>query len=180
MVADHIKFTASKGPYAPLIAEHMVLLMLSLARNMPGLIKYQEEHRWVKDMRKGAPRTSAQLLGKTIAILDVGQIGDNLARMCKVGFGMRVLGMFRTTCNSEHVDRYFDRSELLDALRQADVVALCLAQTPATENIIGKPELEAMKPSAILVNAARGGLIDEDALVEAMNVEVIDGEILSG
>ncbi len=93
---------------------------------------------------------------------------------------MRVLGMFRTTCNSEHVDRYFDRSELLDALRQADVVALCLAQTPATENIIGKPEHKAMKPSAIFVNAARGGLIDEDALVEALNVEVIDGEILSG
>jgi len=175
IAAEHIKITASKGPHAPLIAEHMVLLMLSLARNLPSLLKYQEEHRWVRDAQGRVPQTSVQMLGKTIAILGVGQIGDNLARVCKVGFGMRVLGMSRTTRNSEHVDRYVDRSELLHALGEADVVALCLALTPATEKIIGKAELEAMKPSAILVNAARGGLIDEDALVEAMNADVIGG-----
>lgn len=100
IAAEHVALTASKGPHAPLIAEHMVLLMLSLARQMPALIKNQEEHRWVKDERGNVNRISTQMLGKTIAILGVGQVGDNLARMCKVGFGMKVLGMSRTSRDS--------------------------------------------------------------------------------
>jgi len=175
IAAEHVAITASKGPHAPLIAEHMVLLMLSLARHMPALIKEQEEHRWAKDERGNTPRVSIQMLGKTIAILGVGQIGENLARMSKVGFGMKVLGMSRTSRGSEHVDRYFDRSELHEALGEADVVGLCLALTPSTEGIIGKAEFEAMKPTSLLINGARGGLIDEDALVEAMNAGAIGG-----
>ena len=116
-----------------------------------------------------------QMLGKTVAILGVGQIGKNLARMCKVGFGMRVLGMSRTSRDCEYVDRYFDRSELHQVLGEADIVALCLALTPSTENIIGKAELEAMKPTGFLINAARGGLVNEVALIEAMKAGVIGG-----
>ena len=178
VAAEHVAITASKGPHAPLIAEHEVLLMLSLARHMPALIKDQEKHRWVRDERGNVPRISTQMLGKTIAILGVGQIGDNLARMCKVGFGMKVTGMSRTTRDCKHVDRYFDRSELHEALGGADVVALCLALTRSTEKIIGKTELEAMKPTAFLINGARGGLIDEDALVDAMNTGSIGGAAL--
>ena len=178
VAAEHVAITASKGPHAPLIAEHMVLLMLSLARHMPALIKDQAAHRWVNYARGDVPRISTQMLGKTIAILGVGQIGEHLARMCKVGFGMKVLGMSRTTRGSKHVDRYFDRSELHEALGEADVVALCLSLTPSTEKIIGKAEFEAMKPTCFLVNGARGGLIDEDALAHAMNTGMIGGAAL--
>ena len=178
IAAEHVAITASKGPHAPLIAEHTVLLILSLARDMPALVKDQEEHRWVKDDRGNVPRVSIQMLGKTIAILGVGQIGENLARMCKVGFGMNVLGMSRTTRDSKHVDRYFERSELHEALGEADVVALCLALTPSTRGILGKAEFEAMKPTSFLINTARGGLIDEDALVNAMNTGMIGGTAL--
>ena len=93
IAAEHVAITASKGPHAPLIAEHMVLLMLSLARHMPALIKDQEAHRWVSYERGDVPLISTQMLGKTIAILGVGQIGEHLARMCKVGFGMKVINM---------------------------------------------------------------------------------------
>ncbi len=175
ITAEHVAFTASKGPHAPLIAEHMVMMMLSLARHVPALIKDQENHRWGKTSLGGAVRISAQMLGKTIAILGVGQIGENLARMCQVGFGMKVLGMSRTSRDSQHVDRYFDRSELHDALGEADVVALCLALTPSTVGIIGKAELETMKPTGLLINAARGGLINEEALSNAMNAGTIGG-----
>ena len=175
IAAEQVAITSSKGPHAPLIAEHMVLLLLSLARHMPALMKDQSEHNWVRDEKGNAPRISTQMLGKTIAILGVGQIGQNLARMCKVGFGMKVLGMSRTSRDSQHVDRYFDRSELLQALAEADVVALCLALKPETQNIIGKAELESMKPTAFLVNGVRGGLIDEAALIDAMNSGVIGG-----
>lgn len=175
IAAEHVAITASKGPHAPLIAEHYILLMLSLARQMPALMKDQAEHRWARDEKGGVSRLSTQMLGKTVAVLGVGQIGEHLARMCKVGFGMRVLGMSRTSRDSRHVDRYFDRSELLQALGEADVVALCLALTPATQNVIGRAELEAMKPTAFLINGARGGLIDEAALIDAMNAGVIGG-----
>ena len=175
VAAEHVAITASKGPHAPLIAEHYILLMLSLARDMPALMKDQAEHKWSRDEKGGVSQASTQMLGKTIAILGVGQIGEHVARMCKVGFGMRVLGMSRTSRESQHVDRYFDRSELLQALGEADIVALSLALTPATQSIIGKAELEAMKPTAFLVNGARGGLIDETALIDAMNAGVIAG-----
>ena len=178
IAAEHVAITASKGPHAPLIAEHMVLLMLSLARHMPSLIKDQEAHRWGRDDGVNAPRLSTQMLGKTIAIPGVGQIGEHLARTSKVGFGMKVLGMFRTTRGSKHVDRYFDRSELHEASGEAGVVALCLSLTPSTDKISGKVEFEAMNPTSFLVNGARGGLIDEDALVDAMNTGKIAGAAL--
>jgi len=85
--------------------------------------------------------------------------------MCKVGFGMKVLGMSRTSRGSKHVDRYSDRSDMHEALGEADVVGLCLALTPSTGRIIGKAEFEAMKPTSLLVNGARGALIEEAALV---------------
>jgi phosphoglycerate dehydrogenase-like enzyme len=174
--AEHVSITASKGPHAPLIAEHMLLLMLSVARHMPALVKNQEEHHWTRDdERSFGTRTGTQMLRKTIAVLGVGQIGDHIARMCKVGFGMKVLGMSRTSRDSKYVDRYFDRSELHEALQEADVVALCLSLTPSTEKIIGEAEFEVMKPTALLINAARGGLIDEDALIDAMNTGKIGG-----
>ena len=174
LAAEHVAFTASKGPHAPLIAEQLVLLMLSLARHMPALVHDQDARRWSKD-EPGNARTSTQMLGKTIAILGVGQIGGHLARICKIGFGMKVLGMSRTSRDCEYVDEYFDRSNLHKALGEADVVALCTALTPATEKIIGKAEFEAMKPTAFLINGGRGGLIDEDALIDAMNANMIGG-----
>ncbi|MCH7712243.1 MAG: D-2-hydroxyacid dehydrogenase [Chloroflexi bacterium] len=175
VAAEHVAITASKGPHAPLIAEHMVLLMLSLARHMPALIKDQEEHNWRSAGQGDGNPLSIQMLGKTITILGVGQIGENLARMCKIGFGMKVLGMSRTTRGSAHVDRYFDRSALHEALGEADVVALCLALTPSTNAILGKAEFAAMKPTGFLINGARGGLIDEDALIDAMTRGTIAG-----
>ncbi len=91
LAAEHVAFTASKGPHAPLIAEQLVLLMLSLARHMPALVHDQDARRWSLDEQHNVPRTSTQMLGKTIAILGVGQIGRHLARICKIGFGMKVL-----------------------------------------------------------------------------------------
>lgn len=173
LAAEQVAFTASKGPHAPLIAEQLVLLMLSLARHMPAVVHDQDTRRW--PVLGSVRPTSTQMLGKTIAILGVGQIGRHMARICGIGFGMKVLGMSRTSRDCEYVDEYFDRSNLHKALAEADVVVLCIALTPATEKIIGKAELEAMKPTAFLINGGRGGLIDEDALIDAMNKNIIGG-----
>ncbi|MCL4863397.1 MAG: D-2-hydroxyacid dehydrogenase [Caldilineaceae bacterium] len=163
--APHVAITSTKGPMGPLMAEHVVMLMLALARDLPGFLQDQAERRWRHMMDE---RPMAQLFEKTIAILGVGAVGGNLARMCKAGFGMTVLGLARRRRNDPHVDRYFDREGLHAALAQADFVALTLPLTPATERIIDEAALAAMKPAAYLVNVSRGGLVDEEALAAAL------------
>src|SRR5262249_25424427 len=144
VAAEHVAITSSKGPMGPLMAEHIVLLMLALARDLPGYLADMAERRWrfLQD-----ERPMAQLFRKPIAIVGVGEVGGNLARICRVGFGMRVLGLGRTRRDNPHVDRYFDRADLHAALGEADVVALCLALTPETERIIDAAALAAMRPS---------------------------------
>lgn len=163
--AHHVAITSTKGPMGPLMAEHVVMLMLALARDLPGFLQDQAERRWRHMVDE---RPMAQLFEKTIAILGVGAVGSNLARMCKAGFGMTVLGMARTRRGDPHVGRYFDRDELYAALAAADFVALTLPLTPATERIIDATALATMKPTAYLVNVSRGGLVDEEALVAAL------------
>jgi D-2-hydroxyacid dehydrogenase (NADP+) len=168
--AEHVTVTCLKGPPGPMMAEHAALLMLSLARNFPAYIKNQENHVWRREGQEWPP-----LHRHTVAILGMGSAGGNLARVCKVGFSMTVLGMFRTPREHPHVDRAFDKSELLKVLPEADFVVLCLPNTPETKNMIDATALNAMKRSAYLINISRGALIDEAALGEALRSGTIAG-----
>ena len=170
LAAGHVTITCLKGPPGPLMAEHAILLMLALSRNFPVYLKNQERHIWRREGQDWPP-----LHGHTIAILGVGSSGGNLARVCKAGFGMTVLGMSRTPRAHPYVDRCFDKSELLQVLPEADFVTLCLPNTPATKRIIDSAALAAMKSTAYLVNVSRGALIDEGALIAAMRAGTIAG-----
>jgi phosphoglycerate dehydrogenase-like enzyme len=170
IAAEHVMITCIKGPPGPLMAEHAILLMLALARHFPLYLKNQEHHIWRREGQEWSP-----LHGKTIAILGVGSSGGNLAQVCKAGFGMTVLGMTRSRRDHPYVDHYLKQTDLLDALPQADFVAHCLPRTPQTTHIIDAAALQAMKPSAFLVNVSRGALIDEDALIAAMRSGSIAG-----
>jgi phosphoglycerate dehydrogenase-like enzyme len=88
---------------------------------------------------------------------------------------MRVLGLTRTSRGCPHVDRYVDRAELPGALAEADAVVLALPATAATERLLDGAALAAMKPSAYLVNVARGALVDEAALVAALRARRLAG-----
>lgn len=160
-----ILVTATKGPMGVLMAEHAMALLLALARDLRAFARDQEERRWRPYAER---RPFVELSGKTIAILGVGSVGSVLARMCKLGFGMRVLGMARARRGDQNVDRYVERTELRAALREADVVALTLPLTPATERIVDAAALAAMKPGALLLNVSRGRLVDEAALAGAL------------
>ncbi|HEY3109355.1 MAG TPA: D-2-hydroxyacid dehydrogenase [Chloroflexota bacterium] len=171
--AEQIALTASKGPMGQLMAEHVVALMLALARNLPGFQRDQAEHRWHRMMAEG--RQVVELVGKSIAILGVGEVGGHVARICRVGLGMGVLGMARTRRDNPHVDRYFEPAELHAALAEADVVSLSMPVTAATHHIIDRAALAAMKPTAYLINVARGQLVDEAALTDALRAGQIAG-----
>lgn len=171
--ADHITLTTTKGPQGPLMAEHIMMLMLALARNLPGFLTSQAKHEW---SRSGYDiPVMRQLLDKTVVILGVGYVGAALARICKVGFGMRVLGMSRSSRDNPHVERYFQRGELHWALSEADFVCLCLPLIPQTEKMMDAAAFQAMKPSAYLINVARGRLVDQAALIKALQTGTIAG-----
>lgn len=173
--ATHITLTSSKGPMGPLMAEHVVLMMLALARDLPGYVQDRAEKRWRFLVDE---RPMRDLFGRTIAVLGTGAVGGNLTRMCKLGFQMRVLGMSRTRRDDPHVDQFFDRAELHTMLAEADFVALTMAITPETARIIDADALAAMKQSAYLINVSRGGLVDQEALIAALQAGQIAGAAL--
>jgi phosphoglycerate dehydrogenase-like enzyme len=168
--AEHVTITCIKGPPGPMMAEHAVLLMLALARNLPAYFKNQQQHIWRREGQDWPP-----LYGHTVAILGMGSSGSNLARVCKVGFGMTVLGMSRTRREHPHVDRGFDQAALLNMLPEADFVVSCLPNTPQTKHIFDSAALAAMKPTAYLINVSRGALIDEAALIATLRAGGIAG-----
>lgn len=172
LAAREIPLTSSKGPMGPMMAEHVMMMMLALIKDLPGFLQDQQERRW---RALGDARQTYDLFGRTVAILGVGAVGGHLARICKIGFGMRVLGLSRTRRGDPNVDRYFERAELHAVLAESDVVVLTLALTPETANIIDAAALAAMPSHALLINVARGGLIDQAALIQALQTGSIAG-----
>jgi phosphoglycerate dehydrogenase-like enzyme len=148
------------------VAEQGLALMLAAARKIPFIDAQVKRREWVRGML-------TQLAGKTLGILGTGVIGLRMAQLGK-GIGMHVIAW------TYHPDpakaaavglRYLPR--LSDVLQQADVVSLHLRYSPDTERMIGAKELALMKPTALLVNTARGQLVDQKALYEALR----DGKI---
>jgi phosphoglycerate dehydrogenase-like enzyme len=114
------------------------------------------------------------LCGKTVTIVGLGVAAESLAPRCKA-FGMTVLGVTRTPRPVDGFDRLFDYAQLEQAAAAADFVVLLAPYSPETEGLIDARVLAAMKPSAFLINLSRGGLCDEDALLDALRDKRIAG-----
>jgi D-3-phosphoglycerate dehydrogenase len=151
-----VTVTNTPGVSAISIAEHSLALMLAVARRIPQIDA---------EVRGGAwPRGSvSQLHGKTVGIIGLGAIGRQLARIA-AGVGMRVIA-WTLHPNPALGVPLVNKDELL---RSADVVSLHLRLSPLTRGFLGAPELALMKPTAILINTARGPIVDEAALVDAL------------
>ncbi|HEU5019777.1 MAG TPA: NAD(P)-dependent oxidoreductase, partial [Pseudolabrys sp.] len=144
--------------------------MLSLARDMPATARAQERRAW--------ERWPVGLLdGKTVGILGVGLIAEHLAPMCKA-FNMTVVGITGAPRAAPGFDRMVNRAELLKVAAELDFLVVLIPMSAETRHIVGKDLLRAMKKSAYLVNVARGGIVDESALVEALENGEIAGAAL--
>jgi phosphoglycerate dehydrogenase-like enzyme len=155
------------GANARSVAEHTIGLMLAVVRH---ICRYDRELRAGLWQHHDTP----ELEGKTLGVLGLGNIGRIVARL-GAAFGMRVLAWSRThdparaaACGATLVDRE-------PLLRESDVVCLCLSATPETRHLIDAAALALMKPGAVLVNTARGALVDEAALVAALRAGRIAG-----
>ena len=144
------------------VAEHALALLLAVARRIG------ESER---DLARGAMRTQkayqgVELSGKVMGVIGLGSAGLRLARMTANGLGMRVLGF--DPYKEPWPDGVEHCRELGPLLAQADFVSIHVPLTKETRNLIGKDALAAMKPTAVLVNTARGGIVDEVAVAEAV------------
>src|SRR6185369_10351631 len=162
-----IRLASAAGVNAHAVAEHAMALMLALARRLPEARDNQHTRRWRGMISEIAARED-QLGGKTLLIVGLGRIGARLARLAKA-FDMRVIATKRDPgTGAADVDGVYTNDRLHDLLGQADVVALTCPLTPATERLIDAAALAAMKPTAHLINVARGRVVDEPALIQAL------------
>jgi phosphoglycerate dehydrogenase-like enzyme len=160
----------ASGVFTVPIAEMVLGYMLTVVKRIPELLEQQHGHHWRKlDLD--------ELRGKTVGILGLGDIGGEVARLCRA-FGMRVVGVRRSGQEHESADEIFTPDRLPEFLACSDFIVLATPLTPETRGMIGRAELEAMKPSAWLINVSRGHVIDEDALLESLREKRIGGACL--
>jgi len=146
------------------VVQHVFMLILNLVRQTPAYLQAVRNGRWQQSQHfcfLDYPIES--LAGKTLGIVGYGELGHAVARMAEQ-FGMRVLVAQRL-----HGDPEPGRIPLHDLLPEVDVLSLHCPLTKETRHLIGAPQLQRMKPTAILINTARGGIVDEHALLEALN-----------
>ena len=161
--------TNAAGLRAFCVAEHAVFLMLSLLRQARMAEQGQRDQRWVRDAI--TPRLD-NLAGKHLLIIGVGAIGQEIARKAKA-FDMRVTGISRATAAPPHFDALRPRAELPDAVAGADLIVMAANYEADTHQLMSAALIDAMKPSACFVNIGRGGLVDEEALVAALQEDRI-------
>ncbi|MGH2641670.1 MAG: D-2-hydroxyacid dehydrogenase [Actinomycetota bacterium] len=170
-----ILLTNSAGAYASAMAEYTVAVMIMLSRNIPSWLEGQRERRWLE-----ADSFEVSLLrGKRLGIVGYGAVGRELATAARA-LGTEVWATKRSPLflSGEPLDRLLPSDALHELLAASDFVALCASLNSSTRHLIGEAELAVMKPTALLVNVARGGLIDEKALVSALRERAIRGAML--
>jgi phosphoglycerate dehydrogenase-like enzyme len=140
-------------------------LLLALARRIPAMLEEQAQRKWSR-LEVSAKATSVE--GKVMAIVGYGQIGREVAKRAKA-FGIRTVAVSRTRKSDEWADESVTLSELDQVLARADIVMLTIAMTPETRHMFDRRRLETCKPGVVLINVARGGLVDQAALAAALS-----------
>jgi D-2-hydroxyacid dehydrogenase (NADP+) len=167
---EGVLVTNMHGLHGDSVPEAAVMLMLALARDLPRAMRNRNARRW--------ERYPSQLLkGKTVGVFGVGAIARSLAPKCK-SFGMTVVGISSAVRGVEGFDRMVRRDDLEATVGELDFLVLLTPYSAETRGIVSARVLSAMKPGAFLVNLARGGIVDEDALLAALREKRLAGAAL--
>jgi phosphoglycerate dehydrogenase-like enzyme len=168
--------TTATGIHATTISEYVFGSILMFNRNWPQMVHLQDRHLW--------PRSASwynlgarELVDQTLGIIGLGSIGRHVAQLGRV-FGMRILATRRTVNKGDKdpdVDQLYPMEQLQTLLHLSDYVVLAVPLTQETEKLISEAELRAMRPHTYLVNVARGRVIDEAALIRALQERWIAG-----
>jgi len=170
LLARGVRVSSAAGMHAEPIAQHIFTYVLHWERNVARHQAQQASRTWEIIV-------SDDLTQKTLGIVGLGGIGSATARVARA-FGMRVIATRRSLVPDPNVDLLVPPDRLHELLGEAHYVVLCLPLNPETRHTIGSPELEAMREDAVLINVARGGVVDEPALAEALRGRRIKGAAL--
>lgn len=154
-------FTTASGVHARPLAEFALMTMLMFAKEYTYLQSEKAAHHWAR-------YSATELAGKTLGVIGLGSIGEEVARLASA-FEMRVIGNRRDPSQKvPYVDELYGHDGLHDVIKQADYLVLATPHTPETEGMIGAEELALLPEGAVLVNIARGAVVDEPALIEVL------------
>lgn len=160
---------SAAGVNTAAVAEHTMALILGWFKNIVYLDSFLKAHRDSRELRY----SGGELCGKTAGIIGLGAIGQRVSSLCRA-FGMNVLGYTRHPKSVQGVEAV----SLDELLARSDVVSIHVPATPETRHMIGRQAFQKMKPSAVLVNTARGSIIREEDLIEALSDHQIAGACL--
>jgi phosphoglycerate dehydrogenase-like enzyme len=186
LMHSDVLITTASGIHATPIAEYVFASILAYRWRIPHMTHCQREGEWPSGRWDLYARP--ELRGSTLGIIGYGSIGREVGRLGRA-FGMRVLALRRSEGRADEgytpedtgdpegtvPDRMYTPGGLHEMLAQCDYLVIALPMTPATRHFIGEAELQAMKPTAYLVNIARGAIVDERALVQALQEGWIGG-----
>ena len=173
-----IAVTNPSGVFSPPMAEHTMGLLLALARNFPDSTRYQDRSHWGQQDIWDKPQHLTELSGQVLLIVGFGSIGRELAKRARA-FDMRVWGVTRSgQGDTTHAEKILPVSQLEEALAHADYVVIAAPETNETRHLIGAEQIARMKPGARLINVGRGSLLDESALIHALETGALSGAAL--
>jgi D-2-hydroxyacid dehydrogenase (NADP+) len=155
-----VRVTSSRGIHGPQMSELAFLSMISLSRDFARMQRNQQKHVWERWPQK-------LLYGKTAVIVGIGPIAEDLAARC-VAFGMHVMGASDARESAPNFEKLVPRARLRDAASAADFLIVLVPLSAQTRHLIDEGVLAAMKPSGILINLARGPVVDEPALIRCL------------
>jgi phosphoglycerate dehydrogenase-like enzyme len=170
VLPPHVLLTSTRGVHGPQMSELALLNMIALNRNFRKMQRNQSEARW-------EAWNQPILEGKTVVIVGLGVLAEHLAERCRL-FGMATIGVSGGRRDAPHFDAVHPREQLAQAASRADFLVLLVPYSPQTHHLIGREVIAAMKPSAFLINLARGGVLDEAALIEHLQAGKIAGAAL--
>ncbi|MDR7418111.1 MAG: D-2-hydroxyacid dehydrogenase [Armatimonadota bacterium] len=173
LIESPIVFTTARGTHAKPLADFVLMAILWFAKDGFRMVRDQAAHRWARYCGR-------DLRGATVGVVGLGTIGREVARVC-TAMGMRVMGVRRTPTPDDviqDVDVVLPVSEVARMLEAADYLVLAAPHTPDTDRLIGRDELSRIKPGAVLINVARGAIVDEPAMIEALRAGRLSGAAL--
>jgi len=166
---DHpFVLTNTSGLHADCICDHVFALILSIARNLKPAILAQPRHEWINQWAAQNQPFIFETAGKSMLIVGTGSIGSRIAEAAQT-FKMQVSGVrMHPERNLDGIKTMYAPDRLLEALPKADFVVIAAPLTHKTQGMFGEPQFKAMKPGSFLINIGRGGILQEDALVQAI------------
>lgn len=166
-----IILTNSKGVHKYQISEQVLGYMLLFERGLNYFIRKQMNREWDKSVKV------SELYGKTVCILGVGSIGEEIARIARE-FGMKTIGVRKSGNMSKFIDEMYTNENMIFAVSKADYVICALPLTDETYHLLGKDFFKNMKNDAVFINIGRGKVVDESSLIDALKNKTIRGAAL--